>query len=69
VTAAWEADACCMSADTGPQQPVQDHKAGVVVTAGCSARARLEQIIGRDFTQQLLAALAPAQGRRGSSSP
>jgi hypothetical protein len=35
------------------------------------ARLRLEELLGRDFTQQLLGALAPAadQGRRGSSSP
>ena len=58
-----------MTAVTGQQPPVQDHKAEVAVTAGCAARARLEEIIGRDFTQQLLAALAPVQGRRGASSP
>jgi hypothetical protein len=53
----------------GPEQPVNEHKVGVAVGACCSARARLEQIIGRDFAQQLLAALATVQGRRGSSSP
>ena len=39
MTAAWEADACCMSADTGPQQPVQDHKACVAVSY-CTALMR-----------------------------
>jgi hypothetical protein len=53
----------------GPQQPVQIEKATVSLTAGCAARARLEEIIGHDFMRQLLAALAPVQGRRGSSSP
>ena len=53
----------------GPQQPVQVEKATVSLTAGCAARARLEEIIGQDFMRQLLAALAPVQGRRGSSSP
>ena len=36
------------------------------------ARDRLEQMLGRDFTDFLLDALVdapPAQGRRGSSSP
>jgi hypothetical protein len=35
-------------------------------------RARLEELLGRDFTEFLLDALTdaqPAQGRRGSSSP
>jgi hypothetical protein len=35
-------------------------------------RARLEEMLGRDFTDFLLDALTdaqPAQGRRGSSSP
>jgi hypothetical protein len=33
-------------------------------------RARLEEMLGRDFTDFLLDALAdPHQGRRGSSSP
>ena len=35
------------------------------------ARLRLEELLGRDFAQRLLGALAPTadQGRRGSSSP
>jgi hypothetical protein len=53
----------------GPQQPSQDGKVDTAVTAGCAARARLEEIIGHDFTRQLVAALVPVQGRRGSSSP
>ncbi len=32
-------------------------------------RARLEELLGRDFAKLLLLALAPLQGRRGSSSP
>ena len=62
------ADAHSMNA-AGPQQPVEDDEVGIAPIAGRSARARLEQIIGLAFTQQLLAALAPTQGRRGSSSP
>jgi hypothetical protein len=52
-----------------PQQQSKESKTGVTAGAGCSARARLERIIGRDFAQQLLAALTPPQGRRGSSPP
>jgi hypothetical protein len=62
------ADAHFMNA-AGPQQPVEDDKVGVALSTGGAARARLEQIIGLAFTRQLLAALAPVQGRRGSSSP
>jgi hypothetical protein len=34
-----------------------------------SARVRLEDHLGRDFARLLVSALAPPQGRRGSSSP
>jgi len=33
------------------------------------SRQRLEQLLGRDLTAMLLAALSPRQTRRGSSSP
>ena len=39
------------------------------VPSGRTARVRLEQLIGRDFTQRLLVVLSANQGRRGSSSP
>jgi hypothetical protein len=41
---------------------------GPAVVPG-TARTRLEELLGRDFAQRLLDALAPDHGRRGSSSP
>jgi hypothetical protein len=54
-----------MSALQEPEQVVRELGLAPVT----SARARLEQLIGREFTERLVVALSPPHGRRGSSSP
>jgi hypothetical protein len=53
--------------DDQPRVFEEQHDAIAATTD--AARLRLEKILGRDFARLLLVALAPLQGRRGSSSP
>jgi hypothetical protein len=51
------------------QPPVLEEQHAELVATTDAARARLEKLLGREFARFLLVALAPLQGRRGSSSP
>jgi hypothetical protein len=57
-----------MSAADVPPRTATAQKA-VVTTIDSSARARLEEKIGRPLTRQLLAALVPVHRRRDTPSP
>src|SRR6187551_1052430 len=61
-------DLCAMCAEAGGRR-CETPEVGAPCQAACSAQARLEEAIGLDLTRRLLRALAPLQGRRGSSSP
>jgi len=52
-----------MSVINEPTPVLDESQAELVATP----RARLEELLGRDFAKLLLLALAPVQGRRSSS--
>jgi hypothetical protein len=58
------ADTGGMSVMDEPTRVLHEAEVELVTTP---PRARLEELLGRDFAKLLLLALAPAQGRRSSS--